>query len=118
MNNLENLASQQNEEEEYALYRRAEEIRKQYNKNILLALESIQSAQEKQREVQNKRENSKITVQPILPGTKFFIKAVGLQNKHEPKLYGPYIIKGQTPNGNYWLKNRKNKNSKIKIKFN
>lgn len=96
MNNLENWQDKPEEEEEYALYRRAEEIRQQYNENIPLALESIEQAQERQRAVQNNRESSKITEETLSNGTKVFIRAVGMQSKLEPKFYGPYTIAGIT----------------------
>ncbi|CAF0856919.1 unnamed protein product [Brachionus calyciflorus] len=112
MNNLEDWSNQKEEEEEYALYRRSEEIRKLYNFNVPMALDSVEKSQERQRQVQNRRENSKISEEIIENGTKVFIKAVGLQNKLEPKFYGPYTVVGQTPNGNYWLENSKNKKLK------
>ena len=67
-------------------------------------IEQIEINQEKQKKIQNNRQNTQIENLPI--GIKVFLKNDGLLSKLEAKYSGPYIIHNQSNRGNYYLKDK------------
>ena len=84
------------------LIQRSNEIFNLFENSQPLALKNISEQKEKQRKIQNDREN--IQKQKLLIGTMVLIKNEGLLNKLDPKYKGPFIIHAFSKHGNYILK--------------
>ena len=84
------------------LIQRSNEIFNLFENSQPLALKNISEQKEKQRKIQNDREN--IQKQKLSIGTMVLIKNEGLLNKLDPKYKGPFIIHAFSKHGNYILK--------------
>ena len=90
-------------EDQVALVRRTEEIRRLIEGEQAQAVENIKNKQVIQKETQNKREN--ITEVALESGTKVYIKVMEMQDKLQPRYRGPFTIKERTIKGNYIVEN-------------
>ena len=84
------------------MIQRSNEIFNLFENSQPLALKNISEQKEKQRKIQNDREN--IQKQKLSIGTMVLIKNEGLLNKLDPKYKGPFIIHAFSKHGNYILK--------------
>ena len=76
-------------------------------------INNIENAQEKQRELTNKR-NKKILRTYLQNGTVVFRKNDGIITKQEPRLIGPYTIFDHDEHGNYFLQDQTGQGSQRK----
>ena len=82
---------------------RTNEIKNLFDYSIPKAITSIENSQEKQREIQNRNQN---TVHDKIPiGQTVYLKCEGLLSKLEPRFKGPYKIVEITRRGNYKVEN-------------
>lgn len=91
--------------EDLCIFNRSLELKKLFEEDIKSAKKNIESAQEVQKVVQDRRNN--IEHNTLKKGTNVMVRVPlkKIQGKMQPKAHGPYKIDGTTRNDNYWLKN-------------
>lgn len=89
--------------EEECLFNRSKQINSLVERIRPEAIENIKTAQEKQKDTQDKR--NKPTEDILKPGTPVMIKVEGLRGKLESRYRGRYFVEEQASGGNYRLKN-------------
>lgn len=102
MNTFDDWESEKGEDETAQLIKRSVEINDLINTREK-AIDNIEKAQERQKEIQNNRNN--VVEEQLKIGTAVRIKVDGIKNKLDNKYRGKFYIESVTEGGNYKLRN-------------
>lgn len=100
-----NVFSDYRNEDQRSCGKRSMEIKELIEQTAVKATNKMNTAKQKQKAIQNKREN--VTDKLIDIGSAVTLKSLKIQRKLEPKYIGIFKVSGITKNGNYWLTNEK-----------